>query len=504
MRIAFVYKNAEWLGVEYLVAVLREAGHEVELLFDSGVGDMEFKFNFLRKYMKAEDVMLAKARKFKPQLIAISCLNNMTLWAKSMCTLFKKEFNVPILLGGLQPTMVPEMFMANDWDVDIICRGEGEDAILELCNTMEKGEIDCTIKNLWFKKQNGEIVRNEIRSLERDIDTLPFPDKSIFFEYGAFSDRLYLMASRGCPYKCTYCFNHNYQRLYKDKGNYVRFRKPEKVIDEVVHFKEKYPSIKEVFFYDDNFTLKKIWTLELCRQYKERVFDVYKIPFKCLVRADQIDIDIARALKESGCIYVDIGLESGDEYVRNEILKRNMNDDEIIKAAECFHKVNLDFTTLNMVGFPGETPEQMMKTITLNQKIKPSAALMTTFFPFPKTDLAERSVREGYINESNYQQMIEGHVSYKEGTMLNHPYKKEIMWVWAFFPIAVRYPKLMPLLRRLPPARAFRFISTFFSTPMRNYIIRAKEMVSMVSNSIKRSREFSANRKMLAKASAQT
>ena len=501
MRIAFVYKNAEWLGVEYLVAVLKEAGHEVELLFDSGVGDIEFKLNFLKRYMKTEEVMLEKARKFQPQLIAVSCLNNLTLWAKQMCKLFKKEFNVPILVGGLQPTMVPEMFFRDDWDVDILCRGEGEDAILELCNSIEAGQNNYTIKNLWFKLPNGEIARNEMRALDRDIDTLPFPDKSVFYEYGAFRDRLYIMASRGCPYKCTYCFNHNYQRLYKGLGNYVRFRKAEKVIDEVLHFKKEYPSIKEVFFYDDNFTLKKIWTLELCKQYKERVYDVYKMPYKCLVRADQIDIEIAKALKESGCIYVDMGLESGDDYVRNEILKRNMSDEEIIHAANCFHEVGLDFTTLNMVGFPGETPEQMMKTITLNQKIKPSAALMTTFFPFPKTDLAERSVSEGYINEKNYMQMIEGHVSYKEETILDHQYKKEIMWVWAFFPIAVRYPKLMPILRKLPPTRTFRFISTFFSTPMRNYIIRAREMMSMVSNGIKRSYTFSRNRNILKAAS---
>lgn len=501
MRIAFIYKNAEWLGVEYLVAVLREAGHEVELLFDSGVGDIEFKMNFLKKYMKAEDVMMEKARRFKPQLIAVSCLNNMTVWAKGMCSMFKKEFNVPVLIGGLQPTMVPEMFLRDDWDVDIICRGEGEDAILELCNSIDSGQVDYSIKNLWFKKPNGEIVRNEMRALDRDIDTLPFPDKSIFYEYGAFKDRLYIMASRGCPYKCTYCFNHNYQRLYKDKGNYVRFRKPQKVVDEVVHFKEKYPSIKEVFFYDDNFTLKKPWSLELCRQYKERVYDVYKMPFKCLVRADQIDMDIAKALKDAGCIYVDMGLESGDDYVRNEILKRNMSDEEIIKAANCFHEVGLAFTTLNMVGFPGETPEQMMRTVYLNQKIKPSAALMTTFFPFPKTDLAERSVKEGYIHEQNYMKMMEGHVSYKEETILDHPFKKEILWVWAFFPIAVRYPKLMPLLQKLPPSKSFRFLSTFFSTPLRNYIIRAKEMVSMTANSIKRSYKLSMSARMIPKAS---
>ena len=83
--------------------------------------------------------------------------------------------------------------------------------------------------------------------------------------------------------------------------------------------------------------------------------------------------------------------------------------------------------------------------------------------------------------------MIEGHVSYKEETIFDHPYKKEIMWVWAFFPIVVKYPKLMPLLRKLPPTRTFRFISTFFSTPLRNYMIRVRETISMISNSMKRS-----------------
>ena len=466
---------------------------KVELLFDSGFGGstVEFKINFLKKAMKSEELMLMKAKKFKPQLIAISCLNNMTVWSKEMCRLFKKEFNVPILIGGLQPTMVPEMFMRDDWDVDVICRGEGEDAILELCNSIDQGQVDYTIKNLWFKKPDGEIIRNEMRPLDRDLDTLPFPDKSIFYEYGAFKDRLYVMASRGCPYKCTYCFNHNYQRFYKGLGNWVRFRKPQKVIEEIVHFKKKYPSIKEVQFYDDNFTLKKVWTLELCKLYKEQVFDVYRMPFKALVRPDQIDIEVARALKESGCVYVDMGVESGDDYIRNEILKRDMSDEQIINAANCFHEVNLPFTSLNMVGFPNETPEQMFKTIELNQKIKPTGALLTTFFPFPKTDLAELAVREGYINEKNYAQMMEGHVSYKEQTILDHPYKHEATWVWAFFPLAVRFPKLVPLLRKLPPTAPFRFISGFFCTHPRNLVFRAKEWAAMSLNSIKRSLLFS-------------
>jgi len=89
--------------------------------------------------------------------------------------------------------------------------------------------------------------------------------------------------------------------------------------------------------------------------------------------------------------------------------------------------------------------------------------------------------------------MVEGHVSYKEETILDHQYKKEILWVWAFFPIAVRYPRLMPLLSKLPPNRAFRFISTFFSTPFRNYLIRLKEMISMMLNTIKRSYALSSS-----------
>lgn len=473
MKILFVYKNVEWLGIEYLSSVLKKHGHTTDLLFDSGCGDIEFKMGFLEKYFAIENMMLEKARNFDPDLIAFSCLTNIHAWVDRMATLLKKKLNKPIIVGGIHPTMVPEYTLSNE-NIDMVCLGEGEDALLELVQSLERDNPNYNIQNIWFKN-NGKIIKNPMRPLIEDLDVLPLPDKDLFYKYGCFKDRLYVMTARGCPYKCTYCFNHTYNEMYRDVSkSYVRNRSIENVIDELLVFKKKYP-VKEIFFYDDIFTLNQRWVSEFSEEYKKSI----NLPFKCLIRPGTVTLELLKTMKDAGCLYVDIGLESGDEHVRKNILKRRIDDSQIIETCDFLKKVGIKFTTLNIVGMPGENSEQMLRTLELNQKIRPTTAIFTTFYPFPKTALTEKAFEKGYLHESEREDVLSGKGSYKEDSILSHPDKDVLKWVVTFSPILVKYPFLTPVFKKLTPNRFFRFITIFFSSPLRNIKIRLFELIVM-------------------------
>ena len=472
MKILFCFKNAEWLGVEYLSSVLKKVGYETELIFDSGVGDIEYKFGLIEKYFDIEKLLIEKARRFDPDLIAFSCLSNIYPWVEKMAAILKKELNKPIIVGGTHATMAPEHLINNE-NVDMVCRGEGEEALLELAQSMESGTIDYNIRNIWFKKE-GSVIKNPMRPIQQNLDALPFPDKNLFYKYGCFKERLYVITARGCPFDCTYCFNHKQKELYNENNNYVRRRSVENVMEELSIFKNKYP-IKEIFFYDDIFTLNKDWVEKFCASYKKNI----NLPFKCLVRPGTVKNDLLIKLKEAGCIYVDIGLESGDEEVRKNILNRKMSDTQIIETCKLLKKAGIKVTTLNMAGMPGEEAVQMLKTLELNQKINPDTALFSTFYPFPGTRLAEIAFKEGYLSSSDKLSILFEGGSYKETSILQHPEKSTIAWVVTFSPFLVKFPFMTFLMRKVPPNRFFRFIAIFFSSPIRNVKIRMFELIRM-------------------------
>ncbi len=472
MKTLFIFRNAEWLGIEYLSSVLKKAGHQTKLLFNPGAGDIEFKIPFFEKIGNIDAVIIEEAIRYNPDLIAFSSLTNIYSWQKKIAVELKKHLAAPIIFGGIHATAVPDQMLSQDF-VDMVCIGEGEEALVELAHAMANHENIYSIQNIWFKN-NGSIIKNSVRPLIHDLDVLPFPDKEIFYKYGCFYDRLYIMTGRGCPFSCSYCYNATYKNLYGSKNPYVRRRSVRNVIDEILYFRSRYP-IKEIFFYDDIFTIQKQWLEEFASSYPKEV----GLPYKCLIHVDTIDEEIMRLLSKSGCYYVDMGLESGNEKIRKQLLYRNTTNEQIKRVAHLLRKYRIPFTTLNMVGLPSEAQEEMWDTVDLNIAIKPNNALFTTFYPFPNTPLTDRAELLGYIDDEVRLKLNNGEKSYKESTILNHPEKDTILWISSFAPILVKWTFLTAILKRLKPNRFFRFIAIFFSSPLRNIFFRTKELVLM-------------------------
>jgi len=244
------------------------------------------------------------------------------------------------------------------------------------------------------------------------------------------------MTTRGCPYKCTYCFNHQLQKTYaKTKSCYLRRRSIESVIDELKLYKRKYGA-KSVHFYDDTFILDKRWVIDFCLRYKAEI----NLPFYCLVRANLVDEEIITALKNAGCVCVGMGIESGNNEIRNKVLKRNMTTDQIINACRIVKGNKIKLVTFNIFGFPDETPSQMLDTMKINLKIQPDSLFTYTFYPFYGTDLMKESLEKGYIDKEVIDKIVEGVGNYVSESLLKHPYKN----------VAYNMKIILPLLNKLP------------------------------------------------------
>ena len=255
----------------------------------------------------------------------------------------------------------------------------------------QRGQPLTGIENWWFK-QGGQIERNPVRPAEDDLDRLPFPDRELLFEQDDFTRQSgikHFITSRGCPYDCTYCFNHALAEIYRGKGKRLRQMSVDQVIEEVKWVQERYP-MQFVVFLDDLFIVYADWLRELADKFPSEV----GLPFFCNVRANLVTPEKIELLKQAGCASVGMGLETGNPDLRNEILKRNMSDEQIIEASRLIREAGIELLTTNMLGLPGGTLENDFETLALNHACKPAYANAFLYQPYPRTELGEYARNE--------------------------------------------------------------------------------------------------------------
>ncbi len=412
----------ETMGPMYLSASVKSRGHACDV------------------FIGREDRIVREALAARPDIICFSAMTAQFPWALGVAREIKRaRRDVLVAFGGAHATFFPDIIEEDA--IDIICVGEGELSLSELADRVDsKGDVT-TIKNLWAKR-GGRVYKNDVRDLVADLDSLPLPDRSLYYKYGflARSPEKSFMSGRGCPYRCTFCFNHLTMQLYKGKGSFVRHRKVENVIDEIKEVKRRY-GLELVYFQDDTWVLNKKWLYEFLPKYKKEI----DLPFIAYVRADMVDGELVSALKDAGCRVVDMGVETGDEVRRNEILKKKISDEQLTRAARLFRKHRLNFRTTNMLGLPGETLSDAYKTLEVNMRLKPTFSWCSIFQPFPRLELTERALQEGFVSKDDLAR-IGG--SYK-ASLLAMPDIEKIVNLQKFFIFTVKFPFFLPLVRVL-------------------------------------------------------
>jgi radical SAM superfamily enzyme YgiQ (UPF0313 family) len=345
--------------------------------------------------------LLARIKEYQPGLIGISVNSHQFIHAREIAREIKKISSALIVVGGVHVTLFPEA-LEKEESFDGICIGEGETAFLELANKLQAKEDYFGIKNFWFRR-GKEIIKNECAKLIENLDDLPFPDRSIFryFQTRKTITPRFIF-SRGCPFNCTYCCNHALKRKYAGLGPYLRFRSVDRAIEEIRALKQNY-EFSHLKLDDDTFSFNKAWLLEFCNKFPKN----FDMTFECNVRPGSVDEESLIALKKGGCNLIKVGVETGNEELRKNVLNRNISNQETINLFDQAKKIGLKTYSFNMIGIPGETKKSIRETIDLNVHLKPDFMQITIFYPYFGTILGDKCLQEGLIENSSLDSYLE-------------------------------------------------------------------------------------------------
>lgn len=397
MRILFVHSEEDFFsvkkplesfdrmqfGISYISSLLKEKGHKTRLVVPTP---------------ETLEVIEEHISKFDPGLVCFTSVYSVYEFLESVARDVKKNHpDLPIAVGGPYPTLRPEECLD---PFDIACVGEGEYATLELVEQLERGEKPSGIPNLCIRKENGEIEKNPPRPFLEDIDSLPFPDRDMWIPWLANPlSRPSVLAGRGCPFQCTYCSNHALKTVAD--GKYVRHRKPEAIAEEIKEIKTKFPLLEEIYLEVEDMCSVRGWALGLCKSLEEMNAG-FELPIRfganLRVTPNTDFEELFTACEKANFRFVNIGLESGSERVRRDILKRNYSNEDIITAVETLRRHDMQVGFYNLIGIPGETKEDFKETIRVNRICQPDWYLLSVFYPYPGTRLYDVCEERGLLN----------------------------------------------------------------------------------------------------------
>jgi radical SAM superfamily enzyme YgiQ (UPF0313 family) len=393
------------LALLHLASVLREAKHSPCLL-DLNTVLVSDENHPEKSYTSA--VLTAVAEQL-PGMIGLNCLLSEHFpYMRRLAIALKAQYpKIPIVIGGLHPTLFPTEIIRNCPEIDVAVMGEGEEQIVALANHFSSGESS-TIENiaaLCFRNTKGKIQQNPRNGFISDLNRLPGPawDLVNFPDY--FTDHsswhnprgldikmsVPVLTSRSCPYDCSFCSVHPLM------GRGLRLRDPMKVVDEMEMLYRDH-GLNYFGFLDDNLTLKKSHVMAICNEIVKRGM---KIQFESIngYNLASLDEEIIHAMVEAGCVYVILPIEHGSDYIRNNIIGKHLAREKIYEIVSLYKKYNLLTRGYYIMGFPEETHETLMETYNLILELQLDMNNVFNLIPFPGTRIFDQALRDGlFIN----------------------------------------------------------------------------------------------------------
>ncbi len=371
MKIGLIgtYSSPEAVGLRFISSFLKSHNHQVKLIFLTTKRTDKSWQGYKRELIEQLIEHLKECN-----LIGLSLMTNTYHQACFLTERLKSaKIDAPIIWGGVHPTVSPDSCIKF---ADIVCVGEGEDAIADLACALQESRNFTKIENLWVR-WNGQIYRNQVRPLREDLDSIPFPDyelagRQFIVSRGRIVEanpknmrgalkRYRLLTTRGCPYACTFCCNSTWLKIYRGKGHWVRKRSIEKIIDELSYMKSKFKTINSISIIDDTFFVRTEQEFEdFAKLYREKI----ALPFEINTHPATINRRKIEILHSCGCALVKMGIQSGSEKTNFEIFKRRVPNEQTIKAMEILNEFPLLQKEYHyIVCNPFEPDEQMIETL---------------------------------------------------------------------------------------------------------------------------------------------
>jgi len=434
MRILFLQDNGinESLLLTEVSAVLKHAGHTTEMLIHREE----------RRFERA-------VRATNPDLVMIPAQIRGHEWVLRTCRALDRWLpGVPRVLAGSHVTFFPDILERDE--VDMIILGEAEYATLDLLDALAGKRPLSSVQNLWYRR-GKTIHRSELRPLVQELDSLPLPDRGLYFDrYRFLSDFPWkkFTSGRGCLHHCSYCYQPLYRAMCAGKGTYVRRKSPERVAREVASVARRHP-LTNAHFSDDLFITSPRWM--------ERFAEIYPheagVPYTVNSSAEFVTEQTARLLAESGCRAVAIGIETGNEALRQEILAKRLRDDDIRQAARLIRDHGMTLVTFNMLASPRETVQDALSTLRLNAELGTDHARVTICFPIPGTRMAEDALAAGQLLEGSGRDIYEPRPGRGDAMGVYFqsalPHRDQFLNLKDLFSLGVSYQALIPVIERL-------------------------------------------------------
>ena len=403
MKILFVYPSTDSqvgfnYGVAHIAAILKQAGHEV------GFWQLCEEIESL----PSEQQFVERIAQEKPDVLAFSVVTNQWAYTQTLAKWARPRFRVPFVIGGVHTLSNAEEILKTGL-FDYVFRGECEDAFLEFANKLARGESVEDVPNLACIR-DGRVRINPVGPLP-ELTRLPLKDyESMDFQrlIDAKQGWVGLMASRGCPFSCTYCFNHVMVEAYRKDLHcsfkdlhYIRRFTVGQMIDEIRYLLANYRNIRMFIFDDDLFTFDKAYVREFCEAYRK----VTDLPFVVNAHVGFFDDECAGYLAAANCRIVKFGVESGSPKIRKTILNRHMSNESIVEAIAAVERHGMHSSVFIIIGFPHEGREDVLDTVRLLGQARPGRFRWTYFFPFPGTRAHEISVEAGFVNAEKMERL---------------------------------------------------------------------------------------------------
>jgi radical SAM superfamily enzyme YgiQ (UPF0313 family) len=377
MRVVFLEIDSEksWavasIGPAFIRAYLRAHGYEVSLVrarLDMSDGEVA-------AHVAAEE----------PDLIGVSLTTRQWLRARDVVGAVRARLDVPVIAGGLHPTFAPESVLSAP-GFDYVGLGEGEQPMLEVAQALSSGRPVDGIANVWARGGSKPALRPPLAPL----DSLPFMARDLLDEPRG---TVHMTTQRGCPFPCTYCAARMYNELYDGTGEeYGRRRSHRNVLDELFELRER-GRLGYVIFLDDTFTIHHPWVKEFCHVYGAEV----GVPFSLHARVETVSEPLLHMLAAAGCKQITYGVESGSERVRRDILRRPVTNERFKNVFRWTREAGILVTANFMIGIPGETRDDLQRTLDLAEELDVLDFGYFVFYPYPGTHLFRLCLERGFL-----------------------------------------------------------------------------------------------------------